>query len=154
MQTEDTEPVEVAEPPADTAPEQLADTAPETPADKPQEVIPAKPPKTETESKPFQEPVSPPPAQQEPTEQQPAEQQQKPQQPSGDSSSLPGIDLPSGTPITGGQGSQTQQPSGSNNQYIGDRTDPDFIDSETKAMGGDLSGGHVISWEEYYGNQP
>lgn len=75
MQTEDTEPVEVVEPPAGTAPEQLADTAPETPAEKPQEVIPAKPPKTETESKPSQEPVSQPPAQQEPTEQQPAEQQ-------------------------------------------------------------------------------
>ena len=80
MKTEPTEPVEVAEPPTDTAPEQLAGTAPETPAEKPQEVIPAKPP--ETESKPSQEPVSPPPAQQEPTEQQPAEQQQ-PSEPQG-----------------------------------------------------------------------
>jgi hypothetical protein len=151
MQTEDTEPVEVAEPPADTTPEQLADTAPETPAEKPQEVIPAKPPKTETESKPSQEPVSPPPAQQEPMEQQPAEQQQ--QQPSGDSSSLPGIDLPSGTPITGGQGSQTQQPSASDNPYIGDRTDPDFIESVQKgAFGGDFSGGYIGSWEDVYGN--
>ena len=83
------------------------------------------------------------------------QQQQQTQQPSGDTSSLPGVDLPSGTPITGGQGSQTQQPSGSNNQYIGDRTDPDFIENVTKgAFGGDFSGGHVISWEEYYGNQP
>lgn len=76
------------------------------------------------------------------------------QQPSGETGSLPGIDLPSGTPITGGSSSQPQQPSGNNNPYIGDRTDPDFIDSATKAMGGDLSGGYVISWEEYYGNQP
>ena len=72
----------MAGPPADQPPEQLADTAPETPAEKPQEVIPAKPPKTGTESKPSQEPVSPPPAQQEPTEQQPAEQQQ-PSEPQG-----------------------------------------------------------------------
>ena len=83
------------------------------------------------------------------------QQQQQTQQPSGDTSSLPGIDLPSGTPITGGSSSQAQQPSGSNNQYIGDRTDPDFIENVTKgAFGGDFSGGHVISWEEYYGNQP
>lgn len=83
------------------------------------------------------------------------QQQQQTQQPSGDTSSLPGIDLPSGTPITGGSSSQAQQPSGINNQYIGDRTDPDFIENVTKgAFGGDFSGGHVISWEEYYGNQP
>ena len=91
MQTEPTEPVEVAEPPADTTPEQLADTAPETPTEKPQEVIPAKPPKTETESKPSQEPVSQPPAQQEPTEQQPAEQQQ-PSEPQGGGDSAADIE--------------------------------------------------------------
>ena len=39
LESEHTEPVEVAEPPADTTPEQLADTAPETPAEKPQEAM-------------------------------------------------------------------------------------------------------------------
>lgn len=73
---------------------------------------------------------------------------QQPQQPSD----VPGIDNPSGTPITGGQGSQPQQPSASNNPFIGDRTDPDFIESATKAMGGDLSGGHIGSWDDIYGN--
>ena len=140
MKTEPTEPVEVAEPPTDTAPEQLAGTAPETPAEKPQEVILPEPPKTEAESKPSQESVSPPPAQQEPAEQQP-------QQPSDESDSLPGIDLPSGTPITGGQGSQTQQPSGSNNPLIGDRTDPKFLEDSAKAMGGDLSNWEVVPWD-------
>ena len=80
------------------------------------------------------------------------QQQQQTQQPSGDTSSLPGIDLPSGTPITGGSSSQAQQPSGINNQYIGDRTDTGFIDSATKAMGGDLSDFQVTSWDAIYGN--
>lgn len=80
------------------------------------------------------------------------QQQQQTQQPSSDTSSWPGVDLPSGTPITGGQGSHPQQPSGSNNQYIGDRTDPDLIESATKGMGGDLSGGYIGSWDDIYGN--
>ena len=54
-------------------------------------MIPAKPPKTETESKPSQEPVSQPPAQQEPTEQQPAEQQQ-PSDPQGSGDSAAEIE--------------------------------------------------------------
>ena len=73
---------------------------------------------------------------------------QQPQQPSD----VPGIDKPSGTPITGGQGSQPQQPSAGNNPFIGDRTDPNFLENETKAMGGDLSGGHIVSWDDFYGN--
>lgn len=73
---------------------------------------------------------------------------QQPQQPSD----VPGIDKPSGTPITGGQGSQPQQPSASNNPFIGDRTDPNFLENETKAMGGDLSGYHQGSWDDVYGN--
>jgi len=68
---------------------------------------------------------------------------QQPQQPSD----VPGIDKPSGIPVTGGQGSQAQQPSGYiPPEQIGDRTDPDFIENETKAMGGDLSGGHIEPW--------
>ena len=73
---------------------------------------------------------------------------QQPQQPSD----VPGIDKPSGTPITGGQGSQPQQPSAGNNPFIGDRTDPNFLENETKAMGGDLSGWHMVSWDDFYGN--
>ena len=73
---------------------------------------------------------------------------QQPQQPSD----VPGIDKPSGTPITGGQGSQSQQPSAGNNPFIGDRTDPNFLENETKAMGGDLSGWHMVSWDDFYGN--
>ena len=81
------------------------------------------------------------------------QQQQQTQQPSDDTSSLPGIDLPSGTPITGGIISQALQPSGINTQYIGDRTDPDFIENVTKgAFGGDFSGGHMVSWDDIYGN--
>lgn len=75
MQTEPTEPVEVAEPPADTTPEQLADTAPETPAEKPQEVIPAKPPETDTESEQSQEPAQQQQPQQSSDTQQSGEQQ-------------------------------------------------------------------------------
>ena len=68
---------------------------------------------------------------------------QQPQQPSA----IPGIDKPSGTPITGGQGSQAQQPSGYiPPEQIGDRTNPDLIESATKGMGGDLSGGHIEPW--------
>ena len=69
---------------------------------------------------------------------------QQPQQPSA----IPGIDKPSGTPITGGQGSQAQQPSGYiPPEQIGDRTNPDLIESATKGMGGDLSGGHIEPWD-------
>lgn len=69
---------------------------------------------------------------------------QQPQQPSA----IPGIDKPSGTPITGGQGNQTQQPSGYiPPEQIGDRTNPDLIESATKGMGGDLSGGHIEPWD-------
>ena len=76
------------------------------------------------------------------------QQQQQTQQPSGDTSSLPGIDLPSGTPITGGSSSQAQQPSDYYipPEQIGDRTNPDLIESATKGMGGDLSGGHIEPW--------
>ena len=69
---------------------------------------------------------------------------QQPQQPSA----IPGIDKPSGTPITDGQGSQAQQPSGYiPPEQIGDRTNPDLIESATKGMGGDLSGGHIEPWD-------
>ncbi len=76
------------------------------------------------------------------------QQQQQTQQPSGDTSSLPGIDLPSGTPITGGSSSQAQQPPDYYipPEQIGDRTNPDLIESATKGMGGDLSGGHIEPW--------
>ena len=69
---------------------------------------------------------------------------QQPQQPSA----IPGIDKPSGTPITGGQGSQAQQPSGSiPPEQRGDVNDPDFIKDATNAIGGDLSGGHIEPWD-------
>ena len=70
---------------------------------------------------------------------------QQPQQPSD----IPGIDKPSGTPITGGQGSQTQQPSGyMPPEQIGDRTDPDFIENVGKgAFGGDWSNIEVVPWD-------
>ena len=88
----------------------------------------------------------------------PVVQQQQTSKPSGGGSTttqgetqqpsdIPGIDKPSGIPVTGGQGSQAQQPSGYiPPEQIGDRTDPDFIENETKAMGGDLSGGHIEPW--------
>ena len=87
------------------------------------------------------------------------QQQQQTSKPSGGGSTttqgetqqpsdIPGIDLPSGTPITGGQGSQTQQPSGYiPPEQIGDRTDPDFLENVGKgAFGGDFSGGHMEPW--------
>lgn len=70
---------------------------------------------------------------------------QQPQQPSA----IPGIDKPSGTPITGGQSNQTQQPSGYiPPEQIGDRTDPDFLESVgSAAFGGDFSDWHVEPWD-------
>lgn len=76
------------------------------------------------------------------------QQQQQTQQPSGDTSSLPGIDLPSGTPITGKTDQTPTQGTGEDySALIESRKDPDFKENATQAMGGDLSGFHVVPWD-------
>lgn len=75
------------------------------------------------------------------------------QQPTGETQQPTFVDMPSGTPITGGQSNQTQQPSGSiPPEQRGDVNDPDFIKDATNAIGGDLSGWHAGSWDDIYGN--
>ena len=70
------------------------------------------------------------------------------QQPTGETQQPTFVDMPSGTPITGGQSNQTQQPSGYiPPDQIGDRTDPDFLESVgSAAFGGDFSDWHVEPW--------
>lgn len=81
------------------------------------------------------------------------QQQQQTQQPSGDTSSWPGVDLPSGTPITGKTDQTPTQDTGEDySALIESRKDPNFKENATQAMGGDLSGYHVGSWEDIYGN--
>lgn len=76
--------------------------------------------------------------------------------PSGGQQQDPSIDMPSGTPITGNSSTGTTtppQPSGYNPSLkSGNTNDPEFIESATKAMLGDLSEFHAGSWDEIYGN--